>query len=191
MSYDQDPKLAASASVVSEVRTIFDYPTYQALRRAKRSLNRFDAFLWNWRYALFPGMTFISIVFYSLAHGRSMNDFLSWDFLSIISLMILALVVFIGITDLAFEGLTRWIFGRFAMANKSIVITFTENGIAWSSEGLRGEISWTKVIRLITSKGYLFFFISKQEAIGLSRRAVATEEEFESIVSYAKERVNA
>lgn len=191
MSQDKAESPAASRAVAHQVTVLYDYPMYQALRRAKRSLNGLDDILWRWRYAWVLGVSFVFMLAYGSWLGLTAEDFLSWDFLAINAPIYAGLAVFIAVVDGLFALLTRWFFKRFAMANKMLSVALTPDTILWWSDGFQGEIAWAKVIRIVTLKDYVFFFISKMEAVGLSRQAAASDEAFDNLVAYAKERVNA
>lgn len=164
---------------------------YQALRRAKRALNPFDNALWKWRYVWTLGFSVAVLLFTILDQGMGADQVLSWTFLSTILPIFAGLILFIALVDVVFDRiLTPWVFKRYSMANRLLNVWFNDGGIQWSSEGFKGEIAWSKVRQLITLENYLFLFISKMEAIGIPQHALASKDAFDSLIQYAKERVN-
>jgi hypothetical protein len=75
------------------------------------------------------------------------------------------------------------------MAGQMLTIDLNDRRIAWWAEGIRGELDWKRILRIVALKDYLFFFFGKMEAIGLPRNA-APQGAFDRIVSFAKERAN-
>lgn len=164
---------------------------FQALRRAKRALSPVDRVLWRWRYVLVLGISFAVLIGVFWDPELILEDVLSWSFLSEMLPLVLLLIGLLILVDVIFDRvLVPWVFKRLAIADKSLVMTFGHNGIAWSTEGIKGELAWSKVIRIITLEGYLFLFISKLEALCIPQRAFPSKDAFDSFVSYAKERVN-
>lgn len=164
---------------------------FQALRKAKRELSPVDRVLWRWRYVLVLGISFAVLIGIFWDSELILEDVLSWSRLSEMLPLVLILIGLLVMVDVVFDWvLVPWVFKRFAIADKSLVMTFGHDGITWTTEGIKGELAWTKVIRIVTFKGYLFLFISKLEALCVPRRAFASEEAFSSLVTYAKERVN-
>jgi YcxB-like protein len=164
---------------------------FQALRRAKRALSPVDQVLWRWRYVLVLGISFAVLLSIFWDTELALEDLLSWSFLSKMLPLVLLLISLLVLVDIVFDWiLMPWVFRRLAIANKSLVMAFDHDGIVWSTEGLKGELAWSKVTRIITLKGYVFLFISKLEALCIPRRAFTSEAAFSSLVTYAKERVN-
>lgn len=167
-----------------------DFPYYQALRDAKRKLNPIDDFIWRWRYALAFTIAAITLFWFVMRDGFTLAEMLSWEVLLSLGGLGLSLPFLIFLIDLLFDRvLVRWVFRRSSMAGQMLTISLDDQRIAWWAEGIRGELDWTRVLRIVPLKDYLFFFFGKMEAIGLPRNA-APQEAFDRIVSFAKERVN-
>jgi hypothetical protein len=180
-----------SGAVEHSANYTYTFANYQALREAKRKLNPVDQAIWQWRYAWVLGFNLVFLAYTIWSYGLTAEQVLTWDFLWETGPLFLGLLAFVYAVDLLFDQvLARWVFKRFAMADKPIAVKFTDSKIAWSSEGIQGEFDWAKIIKLVMVRDYLFLFISKMEAIGVSRRAVSSDDAFDSLVTYAKERVN-
>lgn len=184
--YLENPQ--AAAHTASYTYTLTDY---QALRRAKRKLNPVDDVLWRWRYAWVVAFSLTVFILIGLATLGAAGTF-SRDSFSQVAPALLGLIVLTVLVDVVFDHvLAPWIYKRTAIADKSLAIAFDDETIFWSSEGMRSEIPWYKVTRLVMLEGYLFLFISKLEALCIPQRAFASKDAFDHLVAYAKERVNA
>jgi hypothetical protein len=190
LSEPSAPTGRSGSDMVHRVSFRLNFRYYQALRDAKRKLSPTDDFIWRWRYAL--AFTVSGVVFFSfiLSDGPALAEILSWEFLFSLAGMGLALPLMIFLIDLLFDQvLARWIYRRSSMAGQMVAMKLDDKRIAWGAEGVRAELDWTRVQRIVSLQDYLFFFFSKTEAIGLPREASA-QSEFDSIVSFAQERVN-
>jgi hypothetical protein len=175
---------------IHQVSFMLDFRYYQALRDAKRKLNPIDDFIWRWRYALAFAIAGITVFWLVIRGGFTPAEMLSWEFLLSLGGLGLALPLLIFLIDLLFDQvLARWIFRRSSMAGQMLTIDLNDQRIAWWAEGIRGELDWTRILRIVALKDYLFFFFGKMEAIGLPRNA-APQGAFDRIVSFAKERAN-
>lgn len=175
---------------VHQVSFRLDFPYYQALRDAKRKLSPIDDFIWRWRYALALAISFIIFLWLVFRSEFSFTEMMSWSFLLSLGGVGLMLPLMIFLVDLIFDQLlSRWIFRRSSMAGKMLTLKLNSKGIAWWAEGIRAELDWKRVRRIVPLNDYLFFFFGKMEAIGLPCEA-APQEAFDSIVSFAQERVN-
>ena len=169
---------------------MLDFRYYQALRDAKRKLNPIDDFIWRWRYALAFAIAGIIVFWLVIRGGFTPAEMLSWEFLLSLGGLGLALPLLIFLIDLLFDQvLVRWIFRRSSMAGQMLTIDLNDRRITWWAEGIRGELDWKRILRIVALKDYLFFFFGKMEAIGLPRNA-APQGAFDRIVSFAKERAN-
>jgi hypothetical protein len=175
---------------IHRVSFMLDFRYFQALRDAKRKLNPIDDFIWRWRYALAFAIAGITVFWLVIRGGFTPAEMLSWEFLLSLGGLRLALPLLIFLIDLLFDQvLARWIFRRSSMAGQMLTIDLNDQRIAWWAEGIRGELDWTRILRIVALKDYLFFFFGKMEAIGLPRNA-APQGAFDRIVSFAKERAN-
>lgn len=179
------PEAAHSASYT------YSFADYQASRTARRKLSPVENALWPWRHALLVSINLVILVFLIWDAGLSADEVFSWTYLSEILPLYTGLIAFVALVDVLIDRIfPAWVFKRYSMANKRLDLTFHHDGIDWSAEGFKGEFAWSKVIRLIMLKGYLFLFVSKLEAVCIPQRAFPSKEAFDNFVSYAKERVN-
>ena len=96
--------------------------------------------------------------------------YLQWD----VAKWIIGLFIFVPLVDLFFDQVVgRWIFSRYAAANKPLVASVDDEGVAWSVEGWSGRIAWSAVKSAVVTPDHLFLFIGKVEAVPLSRRGLA------------------
>lgn len=177
----QNPQAAAHSA--AHTLTLADY---RALRRAMRKLNPVGQTIETFSTII---ILFLILSYLVWAYTDWGPD---WDFLSGSAPVVLYGALYLTVfAALKVFVLSSWAFRRCAIANKPVTITFGENGIVQSSEGVKSELAWSKMTRLVTLKGYLFLFISRVEAICIPQRALASEDVFHSLVTYAKARVNA
>jgi hypothetical protein len=60
------------------------------------------------------------------------------------------LVVCLVLVDLISDRvLTPWIFRRFAMANQPVDVVIDDEGLAWTSGGIRGSLPWSRFGRAV------------------------------------------
>lgn len=169
----------------------YSFADYQTSRVARRKLSPFEHALWPWRYALLIGVNLGILIFLTWDAGLTADEVLSWAYLSEILPLNAGLIALVALVDILFDRiLPSWIFKRYSMANKLLTFTFHDDGIIWSSEGFKGEFAWSKVMKIVTLKDYLFLFISKLEAVCIPQRAFPSKDAFDHFISYAKERVN-
>jgi len=165
------------------VSAVFGHPAGRAPRRA---LNRFDQAVWTRPYGWAMALPFFVLLAYGPFRGMGMEDFRSFELRSRVGPIFLMLLPAVAGVDLP----SRWAFKRVAMANRPLSTEFAEDGIRWSNEGLKGEIPWRKAMRLAMLEGFPFLFTGTFEAVGVSRRALPSDEAFDDLVAYAKERAN-
>jgi hypothetical protein len=99
--------------------------------------------------------------------------------------------VIIAVINFVFlHGLYRFVFRRFALANRQISIVLEDDRIRWASAGFVGECPWSNVKQMVETRDHLFLFISKIEAVVLPRRAVASDREFHDVADFVGKHVN-
>lgn len=86
--------------------------------------------------------------------------------------------------------LAAYVFKKNASANKEIVMELQESSILARSEGIRSEVSWTSIVRIIETDRHLFFALSKREALTLPKRAFASEAEFAEALRFVSSHVS-
>jgi hypothetical protein len=163
---------------------------YRAFLAARRQLYPIKGALWRWRYALVPAITLIVGGAMAWSDGVPLRRLLSTEVVLAFAPIIAGLVVCLVLVDLISDRvLTPWIFRRFAMANQPVDVVIDDEGLAWTSGGIRGSLLWSRFGRAVEAGNAMFLFISKVEAITLPRRAFASPEEFAALTLYAKEKV--
>ena len=170
----QDQAAQSRAEAAHSASYTYSFADYQASRVARRKLSPIEYALWPWRYALLVGVNIAILLFIAWHGGLTVEEFLSWAFLS----------------ELIDRVLPAWVFRRYSMANKRLDFVFRDDGISWSCEGFKGEFDWSKVTKMVTLKDYLFLFISKLEAVCIPQRAFPSKDVFDRFIIYAKERAN-
>jgi hypothetical protein len=167
----------------------YSFADYQSSREARRTLNPIESALWPWRYVLLLGVNVVLMLFVIWDAGLTAEEVLSWTYLSEILPLFAGLAVLMALVDLLFDRVfPAWVYKRYSAAEKPL--SFSDSGIGWSTEGMKGELAWNKVKKIVTLKGDAFLFISKLEALCIPQRAFPSKDVFDNFVTYAKERVN-
>ncbi|MEN3929721.1 YcxB family protein [Microvirga sp. W0021] len=74
-------------------------------------------------------------------------------------------------------------------ANKEITNTLTENGIQAIASHVQSACGWQCILRMETTSEYMFLFIGPAEAFIFPKRGFKSQEDFESAIAFAKQRV--
>lgn len=167
----------------------FDRADYIALLKARRSISALSRFGRWGRYACF-GLFFVVLV--------NLGNLLSWSFDPLID-GVTSAVVFVLIILMAPLGewigdrvLSRWVFPRFAVANKELTIAFADDGLhTRNSGGVEGKFPWSSVTRIFETKDYLYLWISRAEAIVVPRRALSSDDAAAALATYIRSKVPA
>ncbi len=187
----QDQAAQSRAEAAHSASYTYSFADYQASRVARRKLSPIEYALWPWRYALLVGVNIAILLFIAWHGGLTVEEFLSWAFLSEVMPFYAGLLAFVVLVDVLIDRvLPAWVFRRYSMANKRLDFVFRNDGISWSCEGFKGEFDWSKVTKMVTLKDYLFLFISKLEAVCIPQRAFPSKDVFDRFIIYAKERAN-
>ncbi|HEX2552652.1 MAG TPA: YcxB family protein [Microvirga sp.] len=168
----------------------YTYADCLATLRA-RSVGRRPALRRVGRYALFNLIILAATAALTAWDGGGLPDPTDPDTALAIAAAMAGLTAFMAAVDVVFERWMPWFgFRRLAVRNKPVRLHFGE-AIAWTTNGMSGEASWSSVKRLVATPQGLFLFISEAEAFMLPRRALASEAEFEAVAAFARAKIAA
>ncbi len=142
------------------------FADYRAVLRARQRLGLLKG---HGRWLRYPSLLLIllAVLWWFGGFAVPWRLYLQWD----VAKWIIGLFIFIPLVDLFFDQVVgRWIFSRYAAANKPLVASVDDEGVAWSVEGWSGRIGWGAVKAAVVTPDHLFLFIGKVEAVPLSRR---------------------
>lgn len=145
------------------------FADYRAVLRARQRLGPLKG---HGRWLRYPVLLLILIAVLWWFGGLSVpwRVYLQWD----VAKWLLGLFVFIPLVDLFFDQVVgRWVFSRYAAANKPLVATADDEGVAWAVEAWSGRIAWGAVKAAVVTPDHLFLFLGKVEAVPLSRRGLS------------------
>ncbi len=160
------------------------FADYRALLRARQRLGPLRGH-GRWLRYPFVAVLFLATLWWLGGLSAHWSLYLRWD----VAKWIVGLVLFIPLVDLFFDQVVgRWVFSRYAAANKPLVASVDPDGISWAVDAWSGRVAWSGVKNAVVTADHLFLFIGKLEAIPLSRRGLA-DGDWEGFLAFATERL--
>lgn len=160
------------------------FSDYRALLRARQRLGLLRGYGHWLRYPSFA-VVFVTTLWWIDGLSAPWSVYLRWD----VAKWMVGLVIFIGLLDLFFDRVVgRWVYGRYAAADRLLTASVDGDGISWAVDALSGRVAWSAVKNAVVTADHLFLFIGKQEAVPLSRRGL-TEGDWDSVIAFAAARL--
>ncbi|MCA0317459.1 MAG: YcxB family protein [Proteobacteria bacterium] len=145
------------------------FADYCALMKARRLLGPFGRH-GRWLRYPFLAAIFFCTLWWLGGFARPFAAYLNWD----VAKWLIGLLVFILAVDLFFDRVVgRWVYSRYAAADKRVEGTVDEDGLSWAVDAWSGRFAWSGVKNAVVTADHAFIFIGKLEAITLARRGMA------------------
>lgn len=106
-------------------------------------------------------------------------------------LMVLAVLGFWAIGRALGARAVDWAFKANPMTGKDIVVEFLPDKLVDRAGGLRVEVDWGEIARLVETRTHLFLRLSPQMIVILPRRAFASPEDYRATHDFIAARVAA
>lgn len=148
------------------------FADYRALLRARQRLGPLGGY-GRWLRYPFVAAVFMATLWWLgalSAPRRAIGavDIIQWVFV---------LIVIVVLIDLFFEHVIgRWVYSRYAAADRPVVVSVDAEGVSWSVDAWSGRFAWSAVRNSVVTDDHLFVFIGKLEAITLPRRGLAGDD---------------
>ncbi|QCK84878.1 YcxB family protein [Phreatobacter aquaticus] len=163
---------------------VMTFADYIALSRARESLGPLRGWGRPLRYPVWIAV-FLATLW--LSSGMDLQvlreaDVLVW--LLVIPIMIFAI-------DLFFRHVVyRWVFSRYAIANREAVVEVDQSGVNWTLGPITGAAPWASVTATVHTDSHAFLFLSKIEGITLPSRGLQ-EGDFAAFLDFVDARMSA
>jgi hypothetical protein len=145
------------------------FTDYRALVRARERLGLLKGY-GHWLRYPSMGVIFLVTLWWLGALSAPWRVFLSWE----VGKWILGLAIALPLIDLFFDRvLARWVYSRYAAADRPVKVTVDAEGVSWNVDAWSGRFAWSAARNGVVTDDYLFVFIGKLEAITLPRRGLA------------------
>jgi hypothetical protein len=89
------------------------------------------------------------------------------------------------------EFLAGQVYRRNVMADQRLTYRFTSDAIQGGIPEVQGRFLWRAIKRIIVTPEHAFLTISRREALIIPRRAVPDDEDFETLLAFARARIAA
>lgn len=80
---------------------------------------------------------------------------------------------------------------RYVLADRKLTYRFTSDAIQGGIPEVQGRFLWSAIKRVIVTPEHAFFTISRREALVIPRRIFADDEDFETLLAFARARIAA
>ena len=148
------------------------FSDYRALLRARERLGLLKGY---GRWLRYPSMAviFLATLWWLGALSAPWRVFFTWD----VAKWIIGLAIALPLIDLFFDQvLARWVYSRYAAADRPLDVTVDAQGVSWRVDAWSGHFAWSGVKTSVVTPDHLFLFIGKLEAITLARRGLVQGE---------------
>ncbi len=130
---------------------------------------------------------FLSALWWSGCGSVPLRVYLEWQVL----IWIFAIPIMIFAIDLFFRHVVyRWVFSRYAIANREAVVEVDQAGIHWTLGPITGAAPWASVTVTVHTDSHAFLFLSKIEGITLPARGLQ-EGDFAAFLDFVDARLAA
>ena len=82
------------------------------------------------------------------------------------------------------------VFKRNASANQEVTLWLRQEGVVASAGGLRSEVSWPAIVRVIDTPTRVFLALSRREALVVAKRGFASDEEADRALAFIIDHVD-
>jgi hypothetical protein len=89
------------------------------------------------------------------------------------------------------EFLAGQVYRRNVMADQQLTYRFASDAIQGGIPEIQGRFLWRAIKRIIVTPEHAFLTLSRREALIIPRRAVSTDEDFETLLAFARARITA
>jgi hypothetical protein len=89
------------------------------------------------------------------------------------------------------EFLAGQIYRRNVMADRQLTYRFASDAIQGGIPEVQGRFLWSAIKRIIVTPEHAFLTLSRREALIIPRRAVPSDEDFDTLLAFARARIAA
>jgi hypothetical protein len=141
--------------------------------------------------AIFLAVLFVTSSFSTQTFVRGLADLVTlnapwWVYL----ILVLAAVIALGHTEWV-KLIAALTYGRYALADKDVTLSFDGNGVTATSPNLTSHIGWEAFVKLIETPTHAFLAVSRREALIVPRRAFVDEDDHRMLMGFIRARLAA
>ena len=82
-------------------------------------------------------------------------------------------------------------YGRNALADRQLTYRFTSDAIQGGIPEVQARFPWNSIRRIVVTPEHAFLLVSRRDALVLPRRIVETDEDFDTLLAFARARIAA
>ena len=82
-------------------------------------------------------------------------------------------------------------YGRNALADRQLTYRFTSDAIQGGIPEVQARFPWNSIRRIVVTPEHALLLVSRRDALILPRRIVETEEDFDTLLAFARARIAA